>query len=210
MTLSGSSYNLKDYEIFHNSKLYDYSIWIPDKTYIVIGRANNPSDSVNLDIAQKDNIPVLKRPSGGESVVLSPNTLVISVKITDDNSLKTHKYFQIINEQIISALQNIGVNNLNMKGISDISIGNLKILGSSIYRKKETIFYHAVLNVSEEIELIEKYLKHPKREPDYRNGRNHSEFVTSLKKEEYVYNLTTIYNSINNKLDGFEYMNRTY
>ena len=45
------------------------------------------------------------------------------------------------------------------KTISDIAIGDKKILGSSMYRKKNTIFYHAVLNVSESITEISKHLK---------------------------------------------------
>jgi lipoate-protein ligase A len=42
-----------------------------------------------------------------------------------------------------------------------------------------------VINVSEDVSLIERYLKHPKREPDYRKGRKHSEFVTNLKNLGY-------------------------
>ena len=47
------------------------------------------------------------------------------------------------------------------------------------------LIYHAVLNVSEDPGLFEKYLRHPGREPGYRTGRSHSEFVTSLKAEGY-------------------------
>ena len=190
------TYNLKDFEIFNSSKSFDFSVWIPDKLYIVIGRSNTVEESVFIKKAHIDKVKILKRPSGGETVILSPKTLVISVKLTINNSLNTHKYFRIINEQIIAVLQKLGIRDLNMKGISDISIGNKKILGSSIYNKSGTIFYHAVLNASESTELIEKYIKHPKREPDYRKGRSHSEFVTSIKDEGYKESLSLLSDEI--------------
>jgi lipoate-protein ligase A len=42
-----------------------------------------------------------------------------------------------------------------------------------------------VLNLSEPVTCIEKYLRHPVREPDYREKRAHRDFVTSLSQEDY-------------------------
>ena len=108
--------------------------------------------------------------------------------------------FKLINNSIIAALTDLGVKQLGNKGISDISIGMKKILGSSIYRKQKTIFYHAVLNVSEPIETISMYLKHPTREPDYRRGRDHYEFVTSLKQEGYEFTIGELINQLNKSI----------
>ncbi|MEE4260389.1 MAG: hypothetical protein V2I62_11545 [Bacteroidales bacterium] len=182
------SYDLKDYSIFDSEKESDFLIWQPDKTFIILGRSNRiAEDSVHIENARKDGVEIYKRPSGGEAVILSPNTLVISVKLPLKNTLNTHHYFKVINRSIIEALSALGIKDLGNKGISDISIGMKKILGSSIYRKQQTLFYHAVLNISEPIEHISLYLKHPKKEPDYRLGRTHDEFVTSLRLEGYEF-----------------------
>ena len=187
------SYDLKDYSIFNSEKESDFLLWQPDKTYIVLGRSNRlAEESVFIEKAKQDKIDIYKRPSGGEAVILSSNTLVISVKLPLNITIKTHQYFVLINDAIIAALSELGVKHLGNKGISDISIGLKKILGSSIYRKQQTLFYHAVLNVSEPIESISRYLKHPKREPDYRLGRDHTEFVTSLKEEGYQFSIDSI------------------
>lgn len=187
------SYDLKDYSIFDSDKESDFLIWQPDRTYIVLGRSNRVvEDSVHMDMARENGIAIYKRPSGGEAVILSPNTLVISVKLQLNNEIKTHHYFKIINNSIINALSELDVRQLGNKGISDISIGVKKILGSSIYRKQQTLFYHAVLNISEPVENISLYLKHPKKEPDYRLGRNHEEFVTSLKNEGYSFSFNEL------------------
>ncbi len=179
-------YNLPDYAILHSDKQVACSVWQPDRTYIVLGRSNRiTDDSVYIEKAREDGVEIYKRPSGGEAVVLSPGMLVISVKLPIKNTLKTHQYFLHINTLIIEALNKSGIRDVHQKGISDIAVGIKKIMGSSIYRKDKTVFYHAVLNISESVAIISRYLKHPSKEPDYRQGRDHAEFVTSLKQEGY-------------------------
>ena len=106
----------------------------------------------------------------------------------------------MLNDKIMNALSGLGVQNLSMKGISDISIGNKKILGSSIYLRKNTLFYHAVLNISESVDVISKYLKHPTKEPDYRKGRSHKEFVTSLLSEGYTLSAKQLISALDTRL----------
>ncbi len=184
--IEAKTYNLPDYMILHHDKDADYHIWQPDKTYVVLGRSNRiTEESVYVHKVMEDSIEVYKRPSGGEAVVLSPNMLVISVKLPLLNKLRTHRQFSHINHSITKALEKAGIRQLNSKGISDIAIGMKKILGSSIYRTEKSVFYHAVLNISEPVSTISKYLKHPSREPDYRKGRNHTEFVTSVMHEGF-------------------------
>ena len=90
-------------------------------------------------------------------------------------------FFRSINDLLIACLSEAGLSNIKYKGISDLAVNDKKILGSSIYRKPGMLFYHAVLNYGESPEYIASYLKHPVREPDYRQGRHHSEFITNLK-----------------------------
>ena len=179
-------YDLPDSYLFENNVATTANIiWIPDETCIVLGRSNNPNDSLYLDNIINDNIPVYKRPSGGETVLLSNKMLVLSVVIKQTDFKSGKSYFKDYINKIIFVLESQGINDLEYKGISDITINDLKILGSAIYQNKFVVFYHAVLNVSESTSLIEKYIKHPKREPDYRKKRNHKEFVTSITKEKY-------------------------
>lgn len=194
-------YDLPDSYLFDNNvDTPSYIVWIPDETCIVLGRSNNPNESLYLDNIINDNIPVYKRPSGGETVLLSNKMLVLSIAIkqTDFKSGKLH--FQDYSTKIISALDSLGIKDLGYKGISDITIKDLKILGSAIYQNKFVVFYHAVLNVSESTALIEKYIKHPKREPDYRKNRNHKDFVTSIANEKYNISINKLKKAIEKKL----------
>ncbi len=196
-------YDLPDMNIFHNQDINKgFFCWIPDKTYIVLGNSNKPDQNIKEDAVKEDNVLVYKRPSGGQTVILTPETLVISVKLVLEKFSDPQKYFQFINNHIKDGLKDLGITNVNSRGISDIAIGEKKILGSSIYRKKNILFYHSVLNVSEHANTIEKYLKHPAKEPSYRKKRSHAEFVTSLYAEGYNYNVEEIKFSIQKKFNA--------
>lgn len=160
-------------------------IWFPSEVSIVLGQSNNIEEALHIKPVIQDKIPVYRRPSGGESVILSPDTLVISAILNETTLSSPLRYFQFYNQRVIGCLNTLGIKNLHYRGISDIAIGEKKILGSSIYRNHWKIFYHAVLNISMPTDLIGKYLKHPPREPEYRLGRPHDQFVTSLHAEGY-------------------------
>lgn len=178
-------YDLPDFDIMERQDDFTVKVWRPDQTCLVLGQSNHPDTSLVVEQVLEDQIPVYKRPSGGETVILTPNMLVISVVFRVPTLQNPKPYFVKVNSGIISALEKQGVTGLNQKGISDIAIYDKKILGSSIYRTTEKMFYHAVLNISESIDTISKYIAHPAKEPDYRQGRSHKEFVTSLEEAGY-------------------------
>jgi lipoate-protein ligase A len=183
--LNTTDYSLPDIDLL-KKKSNQFLIWIPDKIYIVLGASNNPQDSLNMENVTKDNITVLKRPSGGQTVILTPDNIMISAVFVDRYMVHPQDVFLHINKMIISAIKRMGIHDLALMGISDITISGKKILGSAIYRNKNVLLYHAVLNIGEPAATFERYLKHPSIEPDYRGGRSHTDFVTSLKENGYT------------------------
>lgn len=182
------SYDLPDIVIFEMQELeYRYMLWQPQDTYIILGRSNMVvEDVVFVEKAKQDNVKIYQRPTGGQSVVLSPKMLIIS--ITEPLCETPHpskEYFAAYNQKIVNALASLGVKNLCTRGISDIAIGEKKIAGTAMYRNRERVFYHAVLNVAEDVNIFERYLKYPPKVPDYRKGRSHKDFVTSLRAQGY-------------------------
>jgi len=180
------TYDLPDAALLEDtSSTYRAMIWEPVFPAIILGQSNKAKESLFMEKVEADNIPVYKRPSGGETVILTPNTVVVSIVKRGDKLQSPTLYFESYNDSIIAALQDLGIKQTSQDGISDICIGQKKILGSSIYRNKHLVLYHAVLNRAESVELIGRYLKHPLKEPAYRQGRKHEEFVTSLKDAGY-------------------------
>jgi lipoate-protein ligase A len=196
MKIELRKYNLPDALFFNGdqstSRRPGHLVWKPGFTCIVLGFSSDVEKSVYIENVRNDNIPVFKRPSGGEAVLLSPRTLVVSAVKFREKLQHVKTYFKDYNGRIIRALESMGVKYLSQKGISDISIGEQKIVGSAIYQDKEKVFYHAVLNVGEPGSVIEKYLKHPLKEPGYRQGRRHMDFVTSLAAEGFDFEVKEI------------------
>lgn len=185
MTVTLREYDFPDRRLLTVNTVADHLVWQPQETSVILGVSNKPEEALHLDRIQRDQIPVFKRPSGGEAVVLSSRTLVIASVLYPVGLPGVKKNFRLFNDRVIRALESLGVGDLRHSGISDIAIGDRKILGSALYHSRRRLFYHAVLNVSESTEIISRYLRHPQREPDYRQGRDHSAFITSLAAEGY-------------------------
>jgi len=195
-------YCLPDSQLL-DKKTNQYIIWIPDAVYIVLGASNDPNTALNVDHVVQDNVTVLKRPSGGQAVVLTPNTLILSAVFLDRFTLHSTDVFQHVNAQIIAAIEQSGVQHLFPMGISDIAISGKKIVGSAIYKNKQVLLYHAVINVAEPATTFERYLKHPSKEPAYRKGRTHSEFITSLTEKGYTKSIHQLARELSASFDSF-------
>jgi lipoate-protein ligase A len=182
MALEIRPYDLPDAAIF-SGKGDSMLVWQPAETVIVLGQSNTPERSLITDNVEADGITVTKRPTGGEAVVLTPWMAVITVARGFTELTGSKYFFSGVNAMILNALHDLGVSNYATRGISDITIGQRKILGSSMHRTEKRLVYHAVLNIAQDTGIFERYLRHPVREPDYRQRRSHSEFVTSLLNE---------------------------
>lgn len=176
------NYSLPDSRLLTSPLLPAMELWQPDQVYVVLGRSNQPESSVFMDRVVADDVVLLKRPSGGESVVLTPATLVVAFADSLERFPVARQFFAFCNSVLLDAFAGVGIEGLSQRGISDISQNGMKIVGSSMYKGSDRLFYHAVINVAELPGTIAWYLKHPSREPDYRVGRRHEDFIISLRQ----------------------------
>lgn len=70
---------------------------------------------------------------------------------------------------------------VEIQGICDLTVDDQKISGNALRVKKDWILYHGTLLIDMPLEWIDAYLAMPQKQPEYRRGRPHAEFVTSLK-----------------------------
>ncbi len=180
---------------------YCYVVYEQEKPEVILGRSRKPEKDVYVERCRADSIPVLRRIGGGGTVLLNPGVIVISVGGRTHLPFHLREHMTAVNVTIISALSLLGIEELAIKGISDIAIGNKKILGSSLYRKKDTVLYQGSLLLNPDLKLFERYLKHPEKEPDYRQGRPHRAFLTSLWNEGYRFDAQTIISVLNRELE---------
>jgi len=188
----------------HIRKGLDYAceVYEAEQTEVVLGRAARAEDDVFVQKCAQDNVPVHKRAGGGGTVVLCAGVIIISVAGRTTLSYHLKEHMNAVNKVIIKILESLGIKGLAIKGISDITIRDKKILGSSLHRKKDLVLYQGSLLVDPSLDIITGYLRHPKKEPDYRNGRPHRDFITSLYLEGYRLNKSKLIETLKKKLVG--------
>lgn len=157
--------------------------WEPQEPFVVIGYANQAAREVNLDACKTSNIPVYRRCTGGGTVLQGAGCLNYSLflKIEDSPAVRTisetNKY---ILDRHQAALQPLVKSVVAIQGCSDLTLNNLKFSGNAQRRKRRFLIFHGTFLLHFNIPLIEKFLRMPSKQPDYRQERGHGEFVTNL------------------------------
>lgn len=155
-------------------------IYRPPGPMVVLGRGSKAEVELDMDACERDQIPVYRRRGGGCAVVLDPGNVIVSVALRIDGIGGNQAHFDRISRWLIRGLDRIGLSGVRQDGISDLVLGDRKVAGASLYRPRGLLHYSVSLLVRPDLELIERYLAHPPREPEYRRGRPHAQFVRAL------------------------------
>ncbi len=164
-----------------------FCVWEPAKPLVVIGRGGSEELEVKTDNCTRDGVPVFRRKTGGGAVVLMPGVLVFSLARKVGRDLVIREYAEQVNDQVIIFLLGLGMKDLSVKGISDICVGDKKIMGSGMFRRKKILFFQGSILVNPDINLMDRYLKSPPKQPEYRENRSHTDFTTTLHHEGMKY-----------------------
>jgi lipoate-protein ligase A len=171
-------------EILQKESGFYFNIYEPQDYNIILGRSRTLSEDVFEEKCMEDNVKVWKRISGGGTVLLAPGMFVWDMIIpTKFQILNQNKWFKLFSQWVISILELYGIKKIEVKGVSDLTIDNRKISGTSLFIGKNKVLYHGTLLLDIDTKLFDKYLKYPDVIPEYRKGRAHSEFVTTLSEQ---------------------------
>ncbi len=174
-------------------------IFEPARIAVVVGRSQDIFRVVNASVAGIDGIPIHRRRGGGGAVVLAPGMLVIAVSGRSAGRFDVHTPFERVQGPIRDVLSRYGLSP-RTAGVSDLALGARKILGSSLYQTKDRWSYQGVLLVRPDRDLFDRYLAYPDREPDYRRGRRHGVFTTSLAEAGVLADLPTLGRAISDDI----------
>jgi lipoate-protein ligase A len=163
-----------------------YRIYEPSTLCAVLGASGKPAQDLLLENLEADGVPWMKRRGGGGTVILGPGQVVLALVTAVESPFRNREYAAEINSWISDSLALLGVTGVHPEGISDLAIGRKKIVGTSLYRTRLILFYQASLLVSNDIGVFTRYLSMPAKVPEYRNGRSHEEFCTTLKGEGFL------------------------
>jgi len=149
----------------------------------VIGSGGDPWVETRPQLLAADGVPLLRRRGGGCAVVVDPGNLICSLVLPAPGIAGITRAFRAISAAVAGALAAVGVPGVEQRGVSDLALRGRKLGGSCIWRTRGLLYYSTTLLVDPDWAAIDRYLPHPPREPDYREGRPHREFLTSLRDE---------------------------
>lgn len=150
------------------------------ETVVVLGRGSKPEVELDLSACRQDRVSLLRRHGGGCAVVIDPGNVIVSVALPLSGLGSNKQAFSRLSRWISEGLARIGLDGVTHQGISDLVFLDRKVGGACIYRRRDLLYYSTTVLVSPNIALMERYLQHPPREPEYRRGRTHLEFVSGL------------------------------
>ncbi len=161
-------------------------VYEPARRVIVLGAAGNAAVDVHRAAAAAG-IGVRRRRGGGGTVLLGPGQVVVALVTEVDHPYRNREYARAINGWLIDALHGAGARGIEQRGISDLAIADRKIAGTSVFRRRRILFYQASLLVHNDPAEFERFLAFPRQVPDYRRGRAHAAFCTTLSAAGYPY-----------------------
>lgn len=147
---------------------------------VVIGRGGHQELELDTAAISADRVPLYRRRGGGCAVVLDPGNAVVSLTLPLPGIGGITSAFAAISAFLAGALERLEIHGVKQLGVSDLVLGDRKIGGSCIYRTRGLLYYSTTLLVNPDLDLVDRYLPHPPREPAYRRGRPHREFMGSL------------------------------
>jgi lipoate---protein ligase len=179
-------------ESYEKTGVPAWRLYEPREVSVVLGAGRRgKGDTVDAALADAG-VPLLSRKGGGGTVVLSPGMVVLAVVTQVDSPYRNREYALEINGWIREALASLGVHGIEDRGISDLALGDVKIVGTSVFRRRLILFYQASILVSNDLALFARYLAYPSTVPDYRAGRSHDAFCTSLRRAGHAVDVPAV------------------
>jgi lipoate-protein ligase A len=157
-------------------------LWEAPRPLAVVGRSSRVAAEINEAACRARDVPILRRSSGGAAVIAGPGclmyALVLSYRLRPAMRLLDAAHRTVM-ETMVAALRPL-VPAVEWQGTCDLTIGGRKFSGNSMRCRREHLLYHGTLLYDFPLELIGECLGTPPRQPEYRDHRPHTAFVTNV------------------------------
>ncbi|MES2272748.1 MAG: lipoate--protein ligase family protein [Chlamydiota bacterium] len=145
-----------------------------------MGISGKPEALLEINRLQNEPIPVIKRFSGGGTVIVDENTLFITFIFNKD-----HLHIAAFPEPILRWSGDLYQSAWNLPNFqiqeNDYCIGNKKCGGNAQYIKNKRWLHHTSF-LWDYDETNMNYLQLPAKRPQYRQARSHTDFLCRLKE----------------------------
>jgi lipoate-protein ligase A len=157
-------------------------VWELPELAVVLGASGRIGDDVAVDACRRDGVTIGRRSSGGGTVVVGPGAINLAVVLPVDFApelagVESAQTFVL--ERIGSALKRLGPA-VELLGSGDLTIRRKKFCGSAQRRLRRSVLVHTTVCDRLRLDAISLYTHAPRRQPAYREGRSHQDFVRNL------------------------------
>lgn len=162
-------------------------LWEPIRPTVVLGRSSRIVEEVDLEACYNAKAAIVRRASGGATIVTGPGCLMYAVVLSyrrrpELRAIDAAHAFVL--DRLVAALSS-HVAGVSHRGTSDLAIIDAtgverKFSGNAMRCRRDFLLYHGTLLYDFPLDLVDKILRRPPREPEYRQGRAHGDFITNL------------------------------
>lgn len=157
--------------------------WEPRESFVVLGYANSLSESVDVARCRAQGVPIFRRCTGGGTVLQGPGCLNYSLVLEIDpfgplSTIAGSNAF--VMEAHRRILQPLTRGHLEIQGFTDLTWNGAKFSGNAQRRRRRWLLFHGTFLYSFDLDRVEQLLPLPRRQPAYRRGRRHRDFLANV------------------------------
>lgn len=159
-----------------------FRVWQFRGPVVVLGRSSRIDDETDRAYCESQSIPILRRCSGGAAVVGGPGCLMYSLVISlaeHPGLRKIDAAHDFVMDRLLRAIHRQRTDAVR-RGICDLTVESKKFSGNSLRVTRGHLLYHGTILHDADLDLVSRCLAFAPRQPDYRAGRDHRDFVTNL------------------------------
>jgi lipoate-protein ligase A len=157
--------------------------WEPRECFVVVGYADQIAREVNVRACEAERVPILRRCSGGGTVLQGPGCLNYTLVLLAEPGSPLASITganQFIMERNRAAVERLLGLPVRIQGHTDLTLAGRKFSGNAQRRRRHCLLFHGTFLLRFDLPRLARLLAAPSREPAYRVGRPHLEFVTNL------------------------------
>ena len=152
--------------------------WETEGRAVVVGRSGKIDTEVNVDACSIDDIPMLRRDSGGGTVLIGRGCLNYSLILNFEQRSELRDIAASYRIILDALRRSIAVEGIGREG-TDLTFKERKFAGCSQRRFRRTLLHHGTILYDFDIDAVSRYLREPMRQPAHRRGRKHADFLTN-------------------------------
>jgi len=172
-------FNIAAEEYLLKSRDEDILMLWQSEASVIVGKHQNTIAEINQRFAGENNIPVIRRISGGGTVYHDLGNINFTL-ITSEPLRERLIDFRKFTTPILNFLQGLGID-ASYEGKNNLTINGKKFSGNSAHIFKNRVMHHGTLLFSSELDILEKIIRPEQFQIEDRAVQSIRANVTNLK-----------------------------